>query len=169
MSRSEWCQEEVTIAIFYASRQIYYATIELLLQDRGYQRGSVAIMQKLNRITKQNPHLKGSRLEWNRQAVDEWLISAMDQLSREEVLSLTGLGERERKIVHTVGRGYTTPVVYQLSPWGRTRFCTAYGAHSAHSILILTTTTRRLHRATTSREKNRDDGCSSCVRRYIVI
>jgi hypothetical protein len=88
--RSEWSAEENTIAVFFASRDVPHADISDLLERRGYLRRTVAVSQRLRKIRQSCPTLMRTSGDWDRAAVDNWILL---HLEREVVFELLGLGE----------------------------------------------------------------------------
>ncbi|KAJ5225425.1 hypothetical protein N7468_006650 [Penicillium chermesinum] len=70
---SEWSREETIIMLYFTSRGLQPKPVRSLLQRRGYDRSTRAIEHKISAITRDNPHLRPTRGQWDLNAVDRWI------------------------------------------------------------------------------------------------
>jgi hypothetical protein len=69
----KWSNEELTVAIYFSSRQIRSEALRCLLFRRGYIHSTRAIERKLVFIDQQNLFLRSSKGCWDLIGVDYWM------------------------------------------------------------------------------------------------
>jgi hypothetical protein len=87
-----WSLQEVTIMVYFLSRQIRPKALRYLLLRRGYDRSIRAIERKVFSIAQKYPYLKPQG-HWDLEVVDRWiddllgdheLVNALIQFSPED-------------------------------------------------------------------------------------
>lgn len=68
-----WLKEEITIVLYFASRQMTPNAITRLLARRGYCRTSDSVQRMLVRLAVDNPFLRGRTGYWDPRAVDRYI------------------------------------------------------------------------------------------------
>ena len=95
-----WEDEEVAIAVYFASRNIRAIAIVELLKLHGYKRTLSAVRRKLRDVTSRYAQLKQGPDAWNTAAVDAWIQGKIGQ--EDEIIRLKTFGETELGIVTKV-------------------------------------------------------------------
>lgn len=74
---NQWSADEVTIAVYFSSRQICCKAVRFLLLRRGYDRSVPAIERKLLSISQQHPDLRTSEGNWELNVADSWIDAVL--------------------------------------------------------------------------------------------
>ncbi|EAS29983.3 uncharacterized protein CIMG_08729 [Coccidioides immitis RS] len=101
MGGFEWTDDEVIVAVYFASRGVYQRVIADLLSRRGFCRTPNSVNNKLVKLKEKCPELGSSR-HWNHLAVDSWLHGLLEtSLVKADILEVT---EEDLRIIN---QGYT--------------------------------------------------------------
>ncbi|QSS64913.1 hypothetical protein I7I51_01988 [Histoplasma capsulatum] len=95
-----WLEEEIAVAVYFASEGVTHQTITALLSRRGFPRTLNAVNAKLNLVRAKNQ--LGSTHGWDRENVDEWLDKFTDFPRINALLKPT---EEDQRIVSQLTTG----------------------------------------------------------------
>jgi hypothetical protein len=103
---NQWSADEVTIAVYFSSRQICCKAVRFLLLRRGYDRSVPAIERKLLSISQQHPDLRTSEGNWELNVADSWIDAVLGDHESVNQLIRFSLADAEDVILYVSDSGY---------------------------------------------------------------
>ncbi|KKZ65502.1 hypothetical protein EMCG_08661 [[Emmonsia] crescens] len=106
-----WIEEEIAVAIYFASQGVYQRAIPDLLEQRGFSRRLRGVNDKMANIRKDFPEL-GSPRHWNAEAVDQLLDKL--SISNSNIYILLKPSEADQMIVNKYQTGLDLAEIYEV-------------------------------------------------------